>query len=122
MAFRNEALEQEIADFAAGLLQVKWEGHTGQLENVLTALETDAPVAITGEDGRRTIELICAIYKSGSEGKTVELPLKPDDPFYTVKGILEHAPHFYEKTTSAASLDGEITLGSTYKTKGAIAT
>lgn len=118
---RNEAMEEQIQDFTAGLPQVKWEGHTGQLENVLTALETDSPVAITGEDGRRTIELICAIYKSGSEGKTIELPLKPDDPFYTAKGILEHAPHFYEKTTSAADLDGEITLGSTYKMKGAIA-
>lgn len=119
---RNEELEKQIEAFAAGQPQVKWEGHTGQLENVLTALETDSPVAITGEDGRRTIELICAIYKSGAEGKTVELPLKRSDPFYTVKGILEHAPHFYEKTTSAASLDGEITLGSTYKEKGAIAT
>ena len=118
---RNEALEKEIAGFAAGLPQLPWEGHTGQLENVLTALETGSPVAITGEDGRRTIELICAIYKSGSEGKTVMLPLKPDDPFYTVRGILANAPHFYEKTTSAASLDGDITLGSTYETKGAIA-
>lgn len=119
---RNEELEKQIEAFAAGQPQVKWEGHTGQLENVLTALETDSPVAITGEDGRRTIELICAIYKSGAEGKTVELSLKRSDPFYTVKGILEHAPYFYEKTTSAASLDGEITLGSTYKEKGAIAT
>ena len=51
----------------------------------------------------------------------MELPLKRSDPFYTVKGILERAPHFYEKTTSAASLDGEITLDSTYKEKGAIA-
>lgn len=118
---RNEALEKEIAGFAAGLPQLPWEGHTGQLENVLTALETGSPVAITGEDGRRTIELICAIYKSGAEGKTVMLPLKPDDPYYTVRGILANAPHFYEKTTSAASLDGDITLGSTYETKGAIA-
>lgn len=118
---RNGELEKQIQDFAAGQPRVNWEGHTGQLENVLSALEKDAPVAITGEDGRRTIELICAIYKSGALGETVSLPLKPGDPFYTVRGILEHAPHFYEKTTSAASLDGEITLGSTYDTKGALA-
>ena len=29
--------------------------------DVLTALEEDRPVAIAGEDGRNTIELICAI-------------------------------------------------------------
>lgn len=118
---RDEDLEREIADYAAALPPVRWEGHTGQLENVLTALETGAPVAIGGEDGRWTIELITAIYKSGAEGRTVPLPLRRDDPFYTAKGILEHTPHFYEKTTSAADLEGEITLGSTYKAKGDLA-
>lgn len=118
---RDEDLEREIADYAAALPPVRWEGHTGQLENVLTALETGTPVAIGGEDGRRTIELITAIYKSGAEGRTVPLPLGRDDPFYTAKGILEHTPHFYEKATSAADLKGEITLGSTYKAKGDLA-
>lgn len=117
---RDEALEKQIEAFSASQPQIKWEGHAGQLENILSALENDAPLAITGEDGRRTIELICAVYKSGSEGKTVLLPLKADDPFYTVGGIMKHAPHFYEKTTSAASLDGVITLGSTYRSKEAV--
>lgn len=112
---RNEALEKEIAEFTEKLPKLKWEGHTGQLENVLTALETDCPVAIGGEDGRKTIELICAIYKSGSEKKTVTLPIQKDDPFYTVDGIMAKVPHFYEKTTSAVSLEGEITLGSNYQ-------
>lgn len=112
---RNEALEKEIAAYAAALPRVKWEGHTGELENVLTAIETDGPVAITGEDGRKTIELITAIYKSGAMGATVDLPLKKDDAFYTVEGIMANVPHFYEKTTSAAELTGEITLGSSYQ-------
>lgn len=112
---RNEALEKEIADFAANLPRVAYEGHTGQLENILTALETNVPVAITGEEGRCTIELITSVYKSGATGQTVELPLKKDDPFYTVEGIMSSVPHFYEKTTSATNLDGEITLGSSYK-------
>ena len=113
---RNEALEKEIADFAAAQPPIRYEGHTGQLENVLTALEQDVPVAIGGEDGRRTIELITAIYKSGATRTTVELPLKADDPFYTVEGIMASVPHFYEKTTSAMELgSGPITLGSDYK-------
>ena len=112
---RNEELEKEIADYVAALPRVRYEGHTGQLENILTALEKDTGVAITGEEGRRTIELITSVYKSGTLGQTVELPLKKDDPFYTVEGIMASVPHFYEKTTSAADLAGEITLGSSYK-------
>ena len=112
---RNEALEREIADYVAALPRVQYEGHTGQLENIITALENDSDVAITGEEGRRTIELITSVYKSGTLGQTVELPLKKDDPFYTVEGIMASVPHFYEKTTSAADLAGEITLGSNYK-------
>ena len=111
----NEELEKEIADYVAALPRVQYEGHTGQLENVLTALEKDVDVAITGEEGRRTIELITSVYKSGTLGQTVDLPLKKDDPFYTVEGIMASVPHFFEKTTSAADLAGEITLGSNYK-------
>ena len=111
---RNEALEKEIADFAAALPTIRYEGHTGQLENVLTALEQAMPVAIGGEDGRRTIELITAVYKAGATGQTVTLPLAKDDPFYTVEGLMARMPHFHEKTASAADLEGEITLGSSY--------
>lgn len=112
---RDEALEQQIAEFAEAQPQVKWEAHEGQLENVLSALENDTEVAIGAEDGRRTIELITAIYKSGSEGTAVSLPLDKSDPFYTVEGIMARTPHFYEKTTSAADLEGDITVGSNYK-------
>ena len=112
---RDEALEKQITDMASALPRVQWEGHTGQLENVLSALERNTTVAIGAEDGRRTIELITAIYKSGATGASVELPLRQDDPFYTVAGIMASVPHFYEKTVSAAALDGEITIGSSYR-------
>ena len=112
---RNEALEQEIAAFAASQPPIRYEGHTGQLENVLTALEQDAPVAIGGEDGRRTIELITAIYKAGSSHIPVTLPIQPEDPFYTVAGIRAGVPHFYEKSASVAELNGDITFGSDFK-------
>ena len=114
---RNEALEQEIAAFAETLPKVQYEIHPGQLENMLTAIETDTEPAITGEDGRRTIELITGIFKSGALGQTIDLPLQKDDPFYTMEGIMQNVPHFYEKTTSAADLDGEISYGSNYEKK-----
>ena len=112
---RNETLEKEISDYASALPRVVWEGHAGQIENVLTAIETNAPIAITAEDGRHTIELITAIYKAGAEGATVELPLSNEDAFYTVDGIMAGVPHFYEKTVSAQELSGSITLGSNYQ-------
>lgn len=111
---KNEELEKEIAEYVNQLPALKYEGHTGQLENVITAIETGTLPAIGGEDGRRTIELITAIYLSGSFGQTVELPLTKDSPFYTVDGIMKNTPHFYEKVASVAELNGEITVGGNY--------
>ncbi len=111
---KNEELEKEIAEYVNQLPALKYEGHTGQLENVITAIENGTLPAIGGEDGRRTIELITAIYLSGSSGQTVELPLAKDSPFYTVDGIMKNTPHFYEKTASVTEMNGEITVGGNY--------
>ena len=107
----DAAFEAQVKEFLASLPPVPYEMHEGQLENVLTALETGGDPAITGEDGRRTIELITAIYKAGAEHVPATLPLKKDDPFYTVEGIRAHVPHFYEKTASVSELEGEISFG-----------
>lgn len=112
---RNDALETEIKAYTESLPEMKYEVHTGQLENVLTAIETDTKPAIGGEDGRLTIELITSIYKAGSTNSKVDLPLQKDDAFYTVAGIMANTPKFYEKKVSADNLDGEITTGSDYK-------
>ena len=82
---------------------------------MLTALETGGAVPITAEEGRRTIELITAIYKSGSLHRSTELPLKKDDPFYTVDGIRSHVPHFYEKSASVQDFEGDIVVGGSRK-------
>ena len=112
---RNEALEKEIAAFAESLPPLPLEGHDGQLEDVISALEQGRAPAIGGEDGRRTIEFITAVFKAGATGETVSLPLRPEDPFYTAEGILASMPHFHEKTASVTEQTGEITLGSSYK-------
>jgi hypothetical protein len=66
----------------------------------LSAIEGKGELVVDGQEGRKTLELVTAIYKSGIEGRRVELPLLPQDPFYTRKGILDLAPHFHEKTRS----------------------
>lgn len=113
---RNEALEKELESFVSALPALPYECHTGQLENVLSALETGSKPAIGGEDGRTTIELITAIYKSGATRTAVSLPIAESDPFYTAGGMMAGVPHFYEKTVSAAELgDSNITFGGNYR-------
>ena len=111
----NKELETEIEKLYNSLPPVKYEGHTGQIENVLTAIETGTAPIVGANEGRLTIELITAIYKAGTEKCFISLPITKEDPFYTVEGIQKNVPKFYKKTTSAKSLDGEITLGSNYK-------
>jgi hypothetical protein len=65
-------------------------------------------------DGR---ELITAIYKAGTEGRTIDLPIKKTDSFYTVQGIMSQVPKFYKKTASVKEFGGSITLGSDYNKK-----
>lgn len=115
---RNEALEQEIQRYYDELPKLEYEGHAGQIENVLDAIEQGAPLLIDGESGRSTLELIMSIYKAASTGETVKLPLQPDDPFYTREGLLKHVPYFYQKSASVENFaDVGITLGSSYGDK-----
>ncbi|MDF2922698.1 MAG: oxidoreductase domain protein [Paenibacillaceae bacterium] len=106
-------LEAKIQGFYDQLPDLPYEGHTAQIDNVLTAIETGAPVLINGNDGRNTLELIMGIYKSASQGVNVTFPLLPDDPFYTQEGVREHATYFYEKSSHVENFaDATITTGS----------
>ncbi len=115
---RNESLEQELNAYYQSLPAVAFEGHTGQIENVLAAISAGTTPAITGQDGRNTIELITGIYKAGAKKATVSLPILQDDPYYTVEGMMQNMPHFYEKSASLSGLGDEaITVGSDYGAK-----
>lgn len=111
---RNNELETELNEYYESLPTLEHIAHTGQIDNVLTAIETGGEVLIKGKDGRLTIELITAIFKAGTEQRTIDLPIQKDDPFYTVQGIMERVPHFYEKSASVENLEGSITLGKDY--------
>lgn len=113
----NRDLEAELDAFAAAMPPLAYEGHTGQIGDVLEAIETGGHPAIDGMGGRAAIELITAIYKAGSQRQTVILPLDRDDPFYTTEGLLAATPRFFRKTASLESLGGDITVGSDYKMK-----
>lgn len=94
----NTELMNQLNDAYDAMEDLKYEGHTGEIEDVLTALETGERPMITGVDGRKTVELITAVYKAGFQKRTVALPIEEGDEYYTLEGIQKNAPHFYEKT------------------------
>lgn len=108
----NPELEQQIQSFYEQLPDVPYVGHTGQIDDLLSAVEHESRVLSDGEEGRKMIELVTAIYKSASIGQIVPLPLKPDDPFYTKAGILANVPYFFKKSKNVESFaENTITLG-----------
>lgn len=108
----NIKLKEKLQDFWENIPELAFEGHTGEIENVLSALETGHRPLITGEDGRKTVEVITAIYKAGFSGQIVKLPVSNEDEYYSFEGILKNAIHFYEKKTSVENFEEErITVG-----------
>jgi UDP-N-acetyl-2-amino-2-deoxyglucuronate dehydrogenase len=49
-----------------------------QIEDFLKALEENRDPLVTGEAGRRTVELFTAIYRSSRDNMPVKFPLKPE--------------------------------------------
>lgn len=108
----NAEAAAEIQALYDALPAVCHEGHDGQIGNFLEAIEGRGALLVDGAQGRRTIELISAIYQSSQLDQRVVLPLSADAPFYTRAGILERARRFHEKTKSVANFGtNEITFG-----------
>lgn len=111
----NPVLEQTLDSTFRGFAQVVHEAHVGQIDDVLSALETGRPPLIGGEDGRTTVEVIAAIYQSATEHRPVGLPLG-DSAWATRDGILAQAPRFYQKSAAVENFADEgITTGSQYR-------
>jgi len=110
---RNQELEKELNRAYHAIPDLKHEGFTGEIDNILTALEQGRRPMITGIDGRNTVELISAIYKSGCGKQTVSLPISKEDDYYTFQGILKNAVRFYKKSASVENFGvEEISVGS----------
>jgi predicted dehydrogenase len=52
--------------------------HRLQIQDFLRAIIESRPPAITGEDGRRTVELFTAIYRATRDRKAIPFPLQPE--------------------------------------------
>jgi UDP-N-acetyl-2-amino-2-deoxyglucuronate dehydrogenase len=50
--------------------------HALQIQDFLQAIALDRDPAVTGEDGRRVVEIFQAIYQSNREGRSIRLPVR----------------------------------------------
>jgi predicted dehydrogenase len=55
---------------------ISYRGHHEQLKDFVGAVQTGAAPLVNGEEGRKSVEIILAIYKAAESGRAVELPLK----------------------------------------------
>jgi len=73
-----ETWVQEDSDFFNSV-DSTYYFHDRQIENFLRSLSGSEKLLIPGEEGRRTVELFTAIYRSTALGEAIKFPLAPDD-------------------------------------------
>jgi predicted dehydrogenase len=77
----DAALKQQLSEkisTAGGASDPKAIGHHGHaalFANVLASIEGREPLLCDGSEGRRSVEIILAIYAAAASGQTVSLPL-----------------------------------------------
>lgn len=60
---------------------ISFAGHRDQLKDFMKAIQSGGAPLVDGREGRKSVELILALYKSAQTGRVVELPLKGDPRF-----------------------------------------
>lgn len=78
---RDPARQAQVDAVLEGLPSPK-SGFAGYLEAIADALAGRAGREVTLSDGRRSIELVTAVYAAARAGKEVALPMAPDAEFY----------------------------------------
>jgi predicted dehydrogenase len=58
---------------AADPKAISHEGHRRQLTDFVRAVREDRPPAVDGREGRKAVDLICAVYEANRTGRVVEL-------------------------------------------------
>ncbi len=65
--------KQSSGGGASDPLSISYLGHQLQIENLIAAIEGKEELLIDGEEGRKSVEIVEAIYKSARENKIVSL-------------------------------------------------
>jgi len=58
---------------ASNPADISFVGHQRQIEDMLRAIETGEEPLVNGEEGRKSVEIVCAIYESARTGKRIQL-------------------------------------------------
>jgi predicted dehydrogenase len=69
--------QREDADFFAGIDATK-HYHRLQIQEFLQAILAGRAPMVPGEEGRKTVEIFTAIYRSQRDGRPVKFPLAPE--------------------------------------------
>ena len=81
---RDDAVKQKMAESKSGgggasdPTAIGHQAHAKQFTDVVESVKKNRAPFIDGAEGRRSIEIILAIYKAAETGKAVRLPLKSD--------------------------------------------
>lgn len=104
---RNTEYEDRLEKIYQSIPKLTYTLHCGQVDNFLSSLENNTAPLIDGVQGKRSLELITAIYKSAITRSIVSLPISSDDPFYCTGELVKIAPRFYEKGESVENFQEE---------------
>jgi predicted dehydrogenase len=83
---RDKAIHEKMAGRTSGgggaadPAAIGHHGHARQFQDVLQAIRKGTAPLVDGPEGRRSIEIILAIYKAAETGRAVKLPLAADPP------------------------------------------
>jgi UDP-N-acetyl-2-amino-2-deoxyglucuronate dehydrogenase len=66
-----------IENFSVNPPNVYGFGHQAYYEHVIDCLSNESPALVDGPEGRKSLELISALYESIETGKEVELHFNP---------------------------------------------
>lgn len=68
----------ETGGGAADPAAIGHHGHTALFKDVLKAIDKGTTPLVDGNEGRRSVEIILAIYKAAETGRRIQLPLASD--------------------------------------------
>ena len=69
------SLEEDLGSGASDPKGFSYEMHRRQIAEFVNAVREDRPVAIDGQEARRSMEIILGIYRSAESGCSVQLPI-----------------------------------------------
>ena len=75
---RKFSSESQVSGGAADPAAISFQGHKDQLQDFIRSISSNRPPLVDGIEGRRSVEIILAIYKAAWSGRRVQLPLRSD--------------------------------------------